>query len=97
MEINIDKQRTCNHRRLRKTIVGGFTCDLCGVYLFRLPQPDKPELYTISKPGRAAFVATNVTDLEPQASGEIGQVCSGCATVYPLDSERCPHCALPPQ
>ena len=43
------EQNNCDHSRLTRTTVGGFTCDGCGVYLFHLPDPQRPESYIISE------------------------------------------------
>jgi hypothetical protein len=36
-EPNLGRQAACGHGRLSPTEVGGFTCDDCGLYLFRKP------------------------------------------------------------
>jgi hypothetical protein len=34
---NLTRQAACEHAKLTPTQVGGFTCDDCGLYLFRRP------------------------------------------------------------
>jgi hypothetical protein len=41
-------QGNCDHLKLTRTIVGGFTCNRCGLYLFHLPDEQHPERYKIA-------------------------------------------------
>jgi hypothetical protein len=46
-------QGNCDHRKLTRTIVGGFTCKRCGIYLFHLPDEEHPERYNIADANEA--------------------------------------------
>ena len=52
-------QANCDHRKLTRTIVGGFTCNRCGLYLFNLPDAEHPERYTIVDANEAPRGADN--------------------------------------